>query len=1557
MVDVAWHDSNRVMLGRRAPRAGIASRRAALLSGAALTTVFLVLGAPGTANAACSTIGTTLTCSGALGAGVSATDPIETLLVNGVTANIAPASGIAGIDFQSSGTIAIVSDTGIYQISTTDADGIYANTWNGSITIDHDGAIVSDGGYGVRTISLGGTSLTIDGDITATLGGIDVRNDDAGTLTFISHEGDILVTAGAGISAVTSSTPLVIANEGSIDASGDGISAVNTSTSGGITVSQTGDVDAGGRGIYANAAYGSVALVSSGNITAVGDGIQLISTGSDVGAMHTGNVTSMTGRGIFLDSPTGGASLTGSGVIQSNGDGIFAQSTGVDDSTSVTWTGNITSDNGKGVYAYAANNSVTVQTNGAISSYGDSIFAMTTSFAGATVTHTGNLTSDDGNAVYAYAAGGAVGVTVTDSVINASGYGIFAQTKGANGGDGVTVNFNGTIAQSWIGIQAEANAGAVLVNSTGQITAWSDGIWAANTGAQSVTVNQTGGIDADSGHAIYAYTPNGAVSVSATGDLFQSGMTTIYAENKGSASVSVNVTGDIDSGDAGITALSATGMVTVTMRGDIDADGNGIYAENKGSATVTVDSIGDIDAGGNAIFAASSQGIIDVDSVGDLYANGYGIYAVNAGSNVVTVNSTGNIDAGNRGIYAQSATGSVTVVTSGNVTSDSDAIFAQNLGGNAVQITNTGDLSAGNAGDGIYAFSATGLVTVNSTGDIWAGSDGIFARNTGNSSVSVTSSGDIWANSGYGVYGYSTTGAVTVNNTGDIWSNNHGIYAMNLGNPLVSVTQVGNIYSDASGIRATSTTGAVTVNNTGDIDAGTDGIFARTEGLTAVTVTNRGDIWADTGYGIYGFSAAGTVTVDNQGDIWSGSDGIYAQTLGTTQVSVTQVGDIDADGYGVFVNSLAGNATVDTTGNITSGSHGIYALTNGDTLIDIDHEGSISSSTGYGISATSIANGTIEVSVDGGTISGALDGIRVTSYGAMTVTVGSNASVTGTTGNAGVRFVEGLGLQLTNYGSIYNTGGVNEFAVISAQNDTTVDNYGTISGSVLLGPWSNPFNNYSGALFNMGSTVNIGADSALTNSGTLSPGGVGNVATTTLTGVLVNEATGTLLFDVDMDNSLADRIDVTNSASLDGDLRLNFVSANGTPDTYTIITTGSGVTTQSLTLLNPFVLGDINYVNGGNDVELSINGFDFTPAGLGDNAAAIGNSIQGSIEGPGGLGPIAVALLNLPTLEEGEAALNQLSPNIYVADQIGAVQDIDTFSDGMLSCRMGSGENAFGAEGECAWGRFVYSDYDLEGNGDLTGFSSRSTEIMGGVQMAIQETAWRIGGSLGYRSSDRDGESGSSSEGDTFSAGAVVKYAPGPYLLAAAVSASRGTYDTLRPIDIGGGFTDLLSGETDVTTVSGRLRAAYTMESGAFYLRPMVDASVTHVRTGAFTESGGIASVSTDGFDNTVLALMPAVEIGGQVSIGDDMLLRPYLRGGVNFYSGNDYSLTGVFTADGNAATPFTIGTTSDDLLWTVSTGVDILKGDMGTLQIFYEGAFSEATTINAGGAKISVNF
>jgi hypothetical protein len=161
--------------GRGGVRTGTGgpARRHALLSGVALTTVFLFLGAPGEAQAACSIVGTTQTCTGLLGDGVVATNPVETLVITGVTGKIWPDNaGVNAIDFQSTGPITITSDTGNFETIAVDADGIYANSSGGSITIDHAGDIVSTGGYGVRTLSRDDTSVALVGDIEGTLGGI-----------------------------------------------------------------------------------------------------------------------------------------------------------------------------------------------------------------------------------------------------------------------------------------------------------------------------------------------------------------------------------------------------------------------------------------------------------------------------------------------------------------------------------------------------------------------------------------------------------------------------------------------------------------------------------------------------------------------------------------------------------------------------------------------------------------------------------------------------------------------------------------------------------------------------------------------------------------------------------------------------------------------------------------------------------------------------------------------------------------------------------------------------------------------------------------------------------------------------------------------------------------------------------------------------------------------------------------------------------------------------------------------------------------------------------------
>tara|TARA_R110000850_G_scaffold75199_1_gene164181 strand:- start:592 stop:1122 length:531 start_codon:yes stop_codon:yes gene_type:complete len=92
-----------------------------LLGGVAMGAAFMGYGR--IAHAACATDGTTIACTGDLSAGVAATNPATTLNINSLIADIAPAAGVDGISFTSTSDLAIVSDTGAFEISVSGAGG------------------------------------------------------------------------------------------------------------------------------------------------------------------------------------------------------------------------------------------------------------------------------------------------------------------------------------------------------------------------------------------------------------------------------------------------------------------------------------------------------------------------------------------------------------------------------------------------------------------------------------------------------------------------------------------------------------------------------------------------------------------------------------------------------------------------------------------------------------------------------------------------------------------------------------------------------------------------------------------------------------------------------------------------------------------------------------------------------------------------------------------------------------------------------------------------------------------------------------------------------------------------------------------------------------------------------------------------------------------------------------------------------------------------------------------------------------------------------------------
>lgn len=114
------------------------------------------------AYAACTTVNTTMTCTGDLSGGVIASNPVTVLNVNSLTDDIAPAVN-DGINFTSDGAITIVSDTGGFKMLASDvgAKGIYANaSAAGAVSITHTGDITSDTGRGISAFSSSGPITT-----------------------------------------------------------------------------------------------------------------------------------------------------------------------------------------------------------------------------------------------------------------------------------------------------------------------------------------------------------------------------------------------------------------------------------------------------------------------------------------------------------------------------------------------------------------------------------------------------------------------------------------------------------------------------------------------------------------------------------------------------------------------------------------------------------------------------------------------------------------------------------------------------------------------------------------------------------------------------------------------------------------------------------------------------------------------------------------------------------------------------------------------------------------------------------------------------------------------------------------------------------------------------------------------------------------------------------------------------------------------------------------------------------------------------------------------------
>lgn len=182
-------------------------------------------------------------------------------------------------------------------------------------------------------------------------------------------------------------------------------------------------------------------------------------------------------------------------------------------------------------------------------------------------------------------------------------------------------------------------------------------------------------------------------------------------------------------------------------------------------------------------------------------------------------------------------------------------------------------------------------------------------------------------------------------------------------------------------------------------------------------------------------------------------------------------------------------------------------------------------------------------------------------------------------------------------------------------------------------------------------------------------------------------------------------------------------------------------------------------------------------------------------------------------------------------------------------------------------------------------------------------------------------------------------------------------YDTRRVMSFGS-FSGVAEGDQQIGMASGGLRAAYAFGDPSFYLKPILDANLTHLHLGSFAESGGNgAGLAVQGGGQTVFTIAPALEAGTEWWLANGTLVRPLLRAGGIWYSNDDLALTASFESAPAGVGPFTINTKLDQVMGLIGAGLDVINGSDAVLRFSYDGQFGETTQIHSVGIKGSAKF
>ena len=674
------------------------------------------------------------------------------------------------------------------------------------------------------------------------------------------------------------------------------------------------------------------------------------------------------------------------------------------------------------------------------------------------------------------------------------------------------------------------------------------------------------------------------------------------------------------------------------------------------------------------------------------------------------------------------------------------------------------------------------------------------------------------------------------------------------------------VCDDPSGAQFLNDENSITATTTGDFSVsapGSTGITIRSSGTaTFDDGTNASEITAGGGDGIYALGKYGGVSITTSGDVTGSGDGIEARTRdGDISVSISGTVRGGADGAGIYTDAKHFSPKYGSGG------------TDSRTTITVTGEGTLVTGGKYGIKAESKYAGAPYVTAgaditveDGATVAKYSGGGGKYGPGAAISVIGGRNTVTVENGGTvegsiieGIRIAGGPGgYDPGKYGTqtdITVSGDVRDAVIITGGGDSVEV---TETGRVGAGIANFFASDETSLLSGTGTVGDVYSGAALI----VSPGGSGGseIGTLTVEGDLVLEekyggkyTPNTVDIQVAADGT-SDRIDVGGRAYIQGatlrvssDDPLEDFPATGE---YVVIDAADGVEGEFSEVVDDIPdLGLLVSYTGTEVIlsyELDIENLT-DKAGIGATAFAAGQA--------GRLFSTVLQMHAMPGVvpfEMGqETTVSSAGMVDLPAPLAAAARDVSVFAN-LLGGRT-----------------------DVDGDGDATGYDADSAGVMLGVRsgMAAGAGDLQFGAAIGYVETDVDaGVTDGEVEGVHL--GLFAGYDAGPLSVGGTLTYGDLDMETVRDLGVFEG-----EGSMDGRTASAQVEVSYDVASRfgmvGSHIAPFLGAEIVHASWDGFEEDG--STLAVDGGDATTRFLRTGIRYHGTIAGG---ALRPSLSVG-----------------------------------------------------------------------------